>query len=139
MGLLTRLKTAGVDYLLHDERGNATVETVLWLPIYVLFFSLIVDASMMFNAQSHLTRLAQDASRRYSIGLFPNDAAAEDYIKARIGNAKDAPRTEVHVTVADSIISTEIIVDAGLYMAVGFFDVLDHIQLHVRSQHFKEI
>lgn len=139
MSVISKLWRGGRDGLAAEESGSATVETVLWIPIYILFFSLIVDASMLFNAQAHLTRLAQDANRAYSVGRLDDATATRDYILARIGNAYGKPRTEVNVTENMGVISTEIKVDAGLYMAVGFFDALDRIQLVVRSQQMREI
>ncbi|PWK53099.1 hypothetical protein C8D95_1141, partial [Silicimonas algicola] len=36
-------------YLLLKETGAVTVEGVLWVPIYGVFFALLVDVSLMFN------------------------------------------------------------------------------------------
>jgi len=99
-----------------------------------------VDASMMFNGQANLTRLAQDASRQFAIGRLTSVAATKQYILDRMGKSANAPRTQVVVDpgAADGIIRTQITVDAGYFMAVGFFDALDHIQLVVRSEHMRE-
>ena len=141
MGGLSRLRAAGEKYLLHDEDGNATIEAVLWLPIFVLFFALIVDASLMFNAQANLTRVVQDANRLCSVKQLNSVTAMQDYIAKRLGSrVANATRTEINTDCGTkTLVSTEVKVDAGLYMAVGAFDALDHIQLVVRGQQMREL
>jgi hypothetical protein len=121
-------------YLLEDESGNATIATVLWLPVYILFFSLVVDASLMFNAQIYLTRVAQDATRLSSLGELDTDTKFQDYVHTHAGDWVTAKRKLDPY----GVIWTQLSASAGRYMAVGFFDSLDHITLYARAQQVKE-
>jgi len=121
-----------------DETGAATVEAVLWMPFFVLFFGLIADASLLFNAQAALTRVVQDANRGYSIGLLDSETETEDYILARIGAGQGDPATTIETTYAYGIIRTTLTVRAADYMAVGFFNALTDLKLTVTSEHLME-
>lgn len=123
---------------LSDETGAATIEAVLWLPFFVALFALITDASLLFNAQSMLTRVVQDANRAYSIGLLKSETETEAYVRARVGAAQNDPDTTVVTTYAYGIIRTKLVVPAGHYMAVGLFDALTHIRLTVTSEQLME-
>ncbi|MBC7141878.1 MAG: pilus assembly protein, partial [Rhodobacteraceae bacterium] len=65
------------------DDGAATVEAVLWLPLYVMLIALLADVSMMFHGQSRLLRIAQDANRNMSIGRLVSTADTEDFVLAR--------------------------------------------------------
>ena len=123
---------------LSDETGAATIEAVLWLPFFIFIFGLITDASLLFNTQSMLTRVVQDANRAYSIGLLKSEAETEDYVLARVGAARGEPDTTVETTYAYGIIRTKLVVPAGAYMAVGLFDALTGIHLTVTSEQVME-
>lgn len=123
---------------LRSESGAATIETVLWLPFFVGIFGLIVDASLMFNAQAALTRTVQDANRAYSIGLLDSDSATEEFVLARVGAAKDDEDTVIQTSVSDGVITTVLSVQAGHYMAIGLFDAITNMNITVASQHLKE-
>ena len=120
------------------EDGSATIEAVLWMPIFVLIFSMIADASLLFNAQANLTRLVQDANRNYSIGRLDTDIETQDYIKARLGTAATDAKTTVNTSVSNGVISTTVSVPAYHYAAIGFFTALTQFNISVTSQHMME-
>lgn len=133
---MTRFSANGT--YLSDETGAATIEAVLWLPFFIIIFGLITDASLLFNTQSMLTRVVQDANRNYSIGLLKSEAETEDYILARVGAAKGDPDTSVVTTYAYGVIRTKLVVPAGAYMAIGLFDALTNLRLTVTSEQVME-
>lgn len=53
-----------------DERGSATIEAVLWLPMFVIFFVMIADVSLVFFRQTEVMRVVQDGNRALSVGRF---------------------------------------------------------------------
>ncbi len=50
------------------DDGTATVEAVLWLPVFLLFFCLVADAALVFYNKNQIHRLVQDTNRRLSVG-----------------------------------------------------------------------
>lgn len=121
-----------------DENGSATIESVLWMPIFILIFSLIADASLLFHAQANLTRIVQDANRNYSIGRLDTNAETEAYVLARLGNAAGDPDTTIDTTVSLGVITTRVSVPAYNFVATGFFTSLMSIDLSVTAQHLME-
>ena len=53
-----------------DERGSATIEAVPWLPLFVIFFVMIADVSLVFFRQTEVLRVVQDGNRALSVGRF---------------------------------------------------------------------
>ena len=51
-----------------DEDGSHTIEFVLWVPIFILILSLVVDVCFLFLAQSRMFDVASDATRQLAIG-----------------------------------------------------------------------
>lgn len=50
------------------ESGGATVEFVLWMPIFILIIGLVIDASMAMLAHARIWDVARDTTRQLSIG-----------------------------------------------------------------------
>ena len=56
-------------YVADDEDGGTTtIEFVLWLPIFILILSLVIDVCFVFLGQAVMYDVASDAARRVSIG-----------------------------------------------------------------------
>ena len=62
---------------LKDSSGGATIEGVLWLPIYAVFMVLIVDTSLMFNGKAQAQRTLQDINRLASSGYYLSEEEVE--------------------------------------------------------------
>ena len=63
-----------------DEDGSHTIEFVLWVPIFILILSLVVDVCFLFLAQSRMFDVASDATRQLAIRLEkPRQRQAETY------------------------------------------------------------
>jgi len=56
-------------YIADDEDGGTTtIEFVLWLPIFILILSLVIDVCFVFLGQAVMYDVASDSARRASIG-----------------------------------------------------------------------
>ena len=49
---------------LRDEAGGATVEACLWIPFFLSFFVLILDAAFIFLQETDAQRIVQDGNRQ---------------------------------------------------------------------------
>jgi Flp pilus assembly protein TadG len=108
------------------------------MPVFILIFCLIADASLLFNAQANLTRIVQDANRNFSIGRLADGSATEAYVSSRIGLAAGDPKTEILTTEDSGIITTSVSIPAYNFVATGLFTALLSIDLSVTAQHMKE-
>ena len=73
-----------------SEEGTFTLEAVIWMPIFAILLAIIMNLSMVFYYESQMLRIAQDATRAYSLGKFIDDDTmtaeehAETYIRDRL-------------------------------------------------------
>ena len=74
-----------------DEAGGITAESVLWIPVYMVFFALIVDVSLVLNAQAKARHIVQDANRHASTGYL----VTEDDLAAGLDETRE-PRGSGH-------------------------------------------
>lgn len=52
-----------------DESGSATVEFVLWLPIFFMVFCGATDATLLMHKQTQMIDVARSTSRAVSMGV----------------------------------------------------------------------
>ena len=69
---------------LEDDNGSATIEAVLWLPLFFAIILVVMDASMAFNAQTRAMRIVQDTNRAFAVGRIATLAEAEPMMLARV-------------------------------------------------------
>ena len=63
--------------LFRNESGGATVEFVLWLPVFMLIVALIIDATLLLQTQSRFFDVARSASRQVALGILTEQQAEE--------------------------------------------------------------
>ena len=121
------------------EDGTATVEAVLWFPIFIAVFGLMVDSAMIFHGQSKVLRVVQDANRKLSIKSLATDAEAEAYITAQLAPIHVTPsRTETLSDMTTGVISTLVVVPAREFQILGYFSALTNLEVPVTAQHMRE-
>ncbi len=130
-------------YLLLKESGAVTVEGVLWVPIYGVFFALLVDVSLMFNGQSQARRIIQDVNRLASTGYLGDmdepaliERAAEDRATASLSHLSSA--AEVEATIVDNVVSIVATIPGSDLQATGFLSFFSDIEVVVSAYHLVE-
>ncbi|MGR3271041.1 pilus assembly protein [Thalassococcus profundi] len=119
-----------------DEEGSQTVEAVLWLPVFVMFLSLVIDVSMVFNRQSEFNRIVQDANRSYATGRLGSEDAAEAFIKTALGNF--GASATVTTSLIDGIIFTRLTVPVTDLMPINSFPIFRDRDVVVANQQLAE-
>lgn len=120
-----------------EEDGTASVEFVLWVPIFAVLFALMVDASTIFYGQSQILRVVQDADRHMSLRRFTTDDEVENYIKERLAAQNIYPRL-VETTSSNAIVATLVTVHAGQFQYFGWFGALKNLELDTSHAHIRE-
>lgn len=116
--------------------GTATVETVLWFPLFIAVFGLMLDVAMIFHGQAKVLRVVQEGNREYSIGRLTDEAAAEAYVEtqlAALGIQANATTTEVA-----GVAHTLVTVPANQLQVLGYFTVFSGLQLNITAEHMIE-
>jgi len=119
-----------------DQDGTATIESLLWMPIFFFLFILITDVSFLFYGKAQTLRIIQDGNRAYSVNRFDTDAEASAYIQGQI--RVFSPLATVVTTVTNGIIQTSATLPASDLMAVGTIPNFVSSEISVTSQQFME-
>lgn len=121
---------------LRAEDGTATIEAVLWLPVFFAFFALLVDVSMIFHGQNQVLRVTQDANRSLSLGRLASLDETEALIESRL--REFAPNANAITTVSSGLITTSVAVPVADLEILGLFGALSAATLTVSAQHLIE-
>ena len=130
-----------VNSFFRQDAGAVSVEGVLWVPIYGVFFALLVDVSLMFNGQSQARRIVQDVNRLASTGYLGDEPAeielaSEARALASLSHLSAA--AEVETTVIDNVVSIVATIPGADLQATGFLSILSDIQVVVSAHHLVE-
>lgn len=121
------------------DDGTATVEAVLWLPVFLAVFGLMVDSAILFHGQSKVLRVVQDANRRFSIQSLKTEAEVISYINSElnfIGVTPSATNSTSNATTG--VVTTAVSVPASELQMLGFFSALSGLTISVTAQHMRE-
>lgn len=119
-----------------DEQGTATVESVLWLPVFFVFFVAITDASFIFFGQNQAHRVIQNANRELSVGRLETQEDVVAYLTT--ATAGWAPNAVVTSTIASGTVTSTLDIPASDLVAVGLFTSFVDANVHAGSSHFVE-
>lgn len=119
------------------EDGNASVETVIWLPIFGLLLGLIMNVSMLFFNESQILRFVQDANRAFSLGRIQNPEDVEAYILNKLAYLNAT--ISIETVVSNGSVSTRLTAPATDVMPFGFLSsAFQGVTIGVSAQHFIE-
>nr|MDJ1018453.1 hypothetical protein [Paracoccaceae bacterium] len=110
---------------------------VVWLPIYVIFFVLIADVSLMFHGQATATRIAYDGNRQASLGALETEQAVETAILARVQAL--SPNATVDTVFGTDTVTTTLTMPARDLLAIGSFAQFIDLDITVSSVHMLEV
>ena len=104
---------------LRDERGSATIEFVLWVPVFVIILVAATDATVLYLHHTEMWNVSRDVARRIAVGdMTEADAAAavqnEMFLYSRAYTVATSNPTELDVRI---MIQTNV-GDASVF---GFF------------------
>lgn len=122
---------------LRRQDGGATVETVLWLPVYVMILALVTDAAMIYSSQARALRVVQDANRSMSIGRFRSIEETEAFIRVHL--APLSPRAIVETVVVQGVIISRVQLPAADLSATKLLGVFSGLNVGVQAQHVSEV
>ncbi len=67
--LRTADKTApGISGFLRDETGSATIEFVLWVPVFAILLIATIDATVLYLQHTEMWNVSGDVARRVAVG-----------------------------------------------------------------------
>ena len=69
----------------NDEKGTVTIEFVLWLPVFIIIMSLVINTTMLMQTQTMMINVARDASRQVVLAAMTK-AQAEEFARSSLNN-----------------------------------------------------
>ncbi len=124
-GALTRFR--------RSEDGASTLETVLWIPLFIAFFALIFDIAMIFNGQAATLRVIQEANRDYSVGQITSLADAKSRIETNLAAINITP-TAVVPRQSNGVISTRVEIPVAELGSLGWFSAFRELRIDVTAE-----
>lgn len=115
-----------------DYTGSATIETVLWLPMFIFILTLLAETSMVFADQSTVTRIIEDTNRQLSTGAIATVKSAVDTIKSRVTTI--SPNAVVTTTLANGIFTSSVSMPIEDLIAPGLGQIFVGFNVVVVSQ-----
>lgn len=88
-----------------DDQGNATIEAIIWIPIFVTILAIMVNFSLILFTQTQMLKVTQNANRSYSTGSLMTIAALESYVTTELAHISDM---SVNVAESGGIITTTV-------------------------------
>ena len=120
------------------ERGSASIEALIWVPIFVFFLVMVLDASLLFYGRALALRAVQDGNRALSVGTVTSAAATQTHVKGLLSDIAPSARLTRTIDTGRGIVTTTAIVPATDLLTVGTFDYFDNVELTIRAQHYLE-
>lgn len=120
----------------NDERGSATIESLIWIPIFVYLLVLIADVSLVFYGKAQALRIIQDGNRALSVRYLDTTDDAEEFVLAGLASYTD--NATVNTSITDGIITTVAAVPARDLMSIGSIPGFNNTTLSISAQHFLE-
>lgn len=61
-------KAPGIAGFLRDETGWATIEFVLWVPVFAVLLIATIDATVIYLQHTEMWNVSRDVARRVAVG-----------------------------------------------------------------------
>ena len=106
-------------HFLQDERGSATIEFVLMVPLFAALVLLVTDASLLFLRQTTLMNISRDTARIVSRHAM-TPIEAQDYAR-RAAQTKVSTAT-ANVTIANGVVTVVLTSSAGASAPFGMVE-----------------
>ncbi len=119
---------------IRDQTGTATIEFVLWVPLYVITLVAVTDASILYLTHTEMWNAARDSARRISVGAMAA-ADAPDRAKEKL---LLSGRTYTLAASDAGLVVVQISVNVGDASVFGFFEPVLGRQLNARVEMMKE-
>jgi Flp pilus assembly protein TadG len=127
--LLTRFK--------EDERGVATIESLLWMPLFFYLFILITDVSFIFYGKAQGLRAVQDGNRAFATNQLDRDEA-EQRILTKLNSFAPGSTASTEYDGSTGLITTTATLPAASLMAVGSIPNFINLDIRIRESHYQE-
>lgn len=118
-----------------DESGAATIEAILWLPMFFYILALSVDVTMVFHSYSRIIRAVEDVNRGLSVGRIKTIDEGKARIVAELSNYKGVASD---IKIIDNVIVTNVSVPVTSLAFLGAVRPMMDKNVLVKTQQYVE-
>ena len=119
-----------------SEEGSATIETLIWIPVFVWVLVMIINASLILFQKNQAFRIVQNANRILSTGYMQTPSETQTYIADRIANF--APEATVTTTIDNGVVTSSVAYQVTNLFMPHVIEQLANININISAQHFME-
>jgi Flp pilus assembly protein TadG len=119
-----------------SEEGSATIETLIWIPVFVWVLVSIINASLILYQKNLTFRIVQDANRILSTGYMQTTGETESYISGHISGF--APDATVTTSISDGVVTSDVSYKVSNLFMPHVVEDLMNITINISAQHFME-
>ncbi|MEW9921042.1 TadE/TadG family type IV pilus assembly protein [Marimonas sp. MJW-29] len=120
-----------------DEAGNATIESIIWFPIFAILLAFIMNVSIVFFTESQMLRVVQDGNRAFSLGRLADAQEVQNYILTRLSYLE--ANLDISTNISDGFVMTSLKAPAGDLMPLNFMNsAFNGITINVSAQQIVE-
>ncbi len=118
------------------QDGAATIEAVLWLPMFFYVMALAIDTTMIFHGYSRVVRAVEDVNRGLSVGRIKTIDEGKAKLAATLSDYKNL-RMEIGVS-SDNVIVSNVEVPVTSLIFLGAIKPIVGKGISIRTQQYKE-
>ena len=132
-----RGRRAAISQYFRCEQGSVSVDAVVWIPIYAVITSLIVDVALLMDGQARAIRILQDSNRLISTGFLDTGTEVSDEAEARLSQI--SPNVRVQTSVNGNVVTTIAVIPGSDLDAIGFLNSFADLDMVVSATHLIEL
>lgn len=118
------------------EEGSATIESLIWIPVFVWVLVMIINASLVLFQKNQAFRIVQNANRILSTGYMQTPGETQTYISDKI--ATFAPEASVTTSIDNGVVTSSVSYQVSNLFMPHVVEDLMNITVNISAQHFME-
>jgi Flp pilus assembly protein TadG len=131
-----RMRKLQVKCFLRDQSGTATIEAILWIPVFFFMLLLVMEASLVFNKQSMAMRIVQDINRGVAVGRLENEQTATAALTRNIRSL--SPNATANTVIDNGLVVSSVQMPIRDLSGFGFFGKTTNFTVSAGSQQLLE-
>ncbi len=122
-------------HFVRREDGAATIEAVLWLPVFFYILALSVDVTMVFHGYSRVIRVVEDVNRGLSVGRIATLDEGKAKIKSALSNYKNV---STNIVIVNGVVETNVSVPVASMVVLGAVTLMMDKNIQIKTQQYVE-
>ena len=124
-----------LSHFVRREDGAATIEALLWLPMFFYILALSVDVTMVFHGYSRVIRVVEDVNRGLSVGRIASIDEGISKIKSNLSNYANVT---ANIAIVDGIVVTNVDVPVASMVVLGAVTMMMDKNIAIKTQQYVE-